>query len=72
MHIDKLYELYVSPNYTKVIKSKSVRWAGHLACVVEGRCMDSYTWKYENIKQRGILEDLGVNGRIMLKWILMK
>lgn len=40
MNIDKLYEFYVSPNNTKMMKSKSVRWAGYLACIVEGRCVD--------------------------------
>jgi len=35
------------------MKSKRVRWAGHLAFIVERRCIDSYTWKYENLRQLG-------------------
>jgi len=49
LHIDKLYKLYVSPHNTKMMKSKSVIWAGHLACIEKWRCIDSYTWKYENL-----------------------
>jgi len=29
--------LYTSPNIARVIKSRRMRWAGHVACVGEGR-----------------------------------
>jgi hypothetical protein len=37
LHNDELHNLYCSPNIFKVIKSKRMRWAGHVACMVEGR-----------------------------------
>jgi hypothetical protein len=37
MHNDELHSLYSSPNIVRVIKSRRMRWAGHVACVGEGR-----------------------------------
>jgi hypothetical protein len=37
LHIDELHSLYSSPNIVRVIKSRSMRWAGHVARVGEGR-----------------------------------
>jgi hypothetical protein len=37
LHIDELHSLYSSPNIVKVIKSKRMRWAGHVARMGEGR-----------------------------------
>jgi hypothetical protein len=34
---DELHSLYSSPNIVKVIKSRRMRWAGHVACMGEGR-----------------------------------
>jgi hypothetical protein len=34
---DKLHNLYSSPNIVRVIKSRRMRWAGHVACMGEGR-----------------------------------
>jgi hypothetical protein len=34
---DELHSLYSSPNIVRVIKSKRMRWAGHVARVGEGR-----------------------------------
>jgi hypothetical protein len=34
---DELHNLYSSPNIVRVIKSKRMGWAGHVACIVEGR-----------------------------------
>jgi hypothetical protein len=36
-HNDKLHSLYSSPNIVRVIKSRRVRWAGHVARMGEGR-----------------------------------
>jgi hypothetical protein len=33
----KLYDLYSSPNILRVIKSRRLRWAGHVARMGEGR-----------------------------------
>jgi hypothetical protein len=37
MHNDGLYSLYSSPNIVRVIKSRRMRWAGHVARMGEGR-----------------------------------
>jgi hypothetical protein len=37
LHNDELHDLYSSPNIVRVIKSRRIRWAGHLACMGEGR-----------------------------------
>jgi hypothetical protein len=37
MHNDELHSLYTSPNIVRVIKSRRMRWAGHVARIGEGR-----------------------------------
>jgi hypothetical protein len=37
LHNDELHILYSSPNIVKVIKSRRMRWTGHVASVGEGR-----------------------------------
>jgi hypothetical protein len=39
LHNDELHSLYSSPNIVRVIKSRRMRWAGHVACMGEGRCV---------------------------------
>jgi hypothetical protein len=39
-HNDELHDLYSSPNIVRVIKSRRMRWAGHVARMGEGR--DAY------------------------------
>jgi hypothetical protein len=37
LHIDELHSLYSSLNIVRVIKSRRMRWAGHVARMGEGR-----------------------------------
>jgi hypothetical protein len=37
LHNDELHDLYSSPNIGRVIKSRRMRWAGHVAHMGEGR-----------------------------------
>jgi hypothetical protein len=37
LHNEELYDLYSSPNIIRVIKSRRMRWAGHVAGMGEGR-----------------------------------
>jgi hypothetical protein len=37
LHNDELHNLYSSPNIVRVIKSRRMRWAGHVAFMGEGR-----------------------------------
>jgi hypothetical protein len=35
LHNDELNDLYCSPNIVRVIKSRRMRWAGHVSCMEE-------------------------------------
>jgi hypothetical protein len=37
LHNDELHNLHFSPNIVRVIKSRRMRWAGHVARMGEGR-----------------------------------
>jgi hypothetical protein len=37
LYNDELHSLYSSPNIVRVIKSRRLRWAGHVAHMGEGR-----------------------------------
>jgi hypothetical protein len=37
IHNEKLHDLYSSPTVVRVIKSRRMRWAGHVARMGEGR-----------------------------------
>jgi hypothetical protein len=37
LHNEELYDLYSSPNIIRMIKSRRMSWAGHVAHVGEGR-----------------------------------
>jgi hypothetical protein len=37
LHNDELHDLYSSPNIVRVIKSRRMSWAGHMARMGEGR-----------------------------------
>jgi hypothetical protein len=39
LHNDELHSVYTSPNIVRVIKSRRMRWAGHVARMGEGRCV---------------------------------
>ena len=39
LHIEELNTLYCSPNIVRVIKSRRLRWGGHVARMEEGRVL---------------------------------
>jgi hypothetical protein len=65
---EELHNLYASPNIIRMIKSRRIRWAVHVARMGE---MHAEFWS-ENLKGGHRSEDLGVDGRIILKCILGK
>jgi len=60
--------MYASPNIIRVNKSGRMRRPGHVARM--GDMRDVYIFRLENLKGRYRLEDLGVDGRIILECIL--
>jgi len=65
LHNEELNDLYCSTNIVRVIKSRRMRWAGHVARMGERRGV--YTVLVG--KPEG---DPGVGGRIILRWIFNK
>ena len=64
---EALNDLYCSPNIVRMIKSRRMRWAGHVARMGEERgCIGSW---WGNRRERDNWGDLGVDGWIILGWI---
>jgi hypothetical protein len=68
LHNDELHSLYPSLNIVRVIKSRRMRWAGHVVCMGKGRGVRGFWLGVP--KGRGHWEDLDVDGRITLRWTL--
>jgi hypothetical protein len=68
IHNGELYALCFSPNIIRMIKSRRLRWAGHVAHIGERICANRVLVR----KREGRIhvEDPGVDGRIISKWIL--
>ena len=60
-----------SPNIFRVIKSRRMRWTGHVARTVESRNVYKVLVG-GNMRDRDHLEDPGTDGRIILRWIFRK
>ena len=63
LHNEKLHDLCSSPNTIRVIKSRRMRWAGHVALMGRGEVCTGFWW--ENLREKDHLEDPGVDGRII-------
>jgi hypothetical protein len=57
LHSEELHNLYDSPSIIRVIKSRRMRWAGHVLRMGEMR--NSYQYWSGNLNGRNHLEDLG-------------
>jgi hypothetical protein len=68
LHNDELHSLYSSPNIVSVFKSRMMMWVGHVACMGEGRGV--YGVLLGGPKARDHCEDLGIGGKITLRWTL--
>jgi hypothetical protein len=82
LHNDKLHNVYSSPNIVRVIKSRSVRWPGHMTHRGEGRgvyrvLVQRPKWKKslgrsrlrweDNIKVN--LREIGIDGGTGFGWL---
>jgi hypothetical protein len=65
LHNDELHSLYSSLNIVRVIKSRRMRWAGHVARMGRGEVFTGF-WLGDP-KTRDYWEDLGVGGWITLR-----
>ena len=65
MHIEELNDLYSLPKIVRMVKSRRMRWAGHVARMGEG-----YTvFGWGNLRERDHWGDPDVDGRTILRWI---
>jgi hypothetical protein len=60
-------EMYSSPYIIRAIKSRIIRWAGHVARL--GRAEVHTGFSSGNLRESDHLEDRGVYGWITLRWI---
>jgi len=67
LHNEELNDLYCLPNIVRVIKSRRIIWAGHVARMGEKRGV----YRVLVGKPEG-KRDAGVDGRIILRWIFRK
>jgi hypothetical protein len=67
-HNEELHNLYSSPSIIRIIKSRRMRWAGHVARMGEKR--NSYRIVVERPEGKRPLEDQDVGGWTIMKWIL--
>ena len=70
LHREELRDLYSLTNIVRVVKSRIMRWVGHVARMGEGRGVHRVL--VGNPRERGQWEDPGVDGRIILNWIFRK
>jgi hypothetical protein len=70
IHNKELNDLYSLPNIVWVIKSRRMRWAGHVACSGERR--GKYSVLLVKPEGKRPLRYLGVDGRVILRWIFRK
>jgi hypothetical protein len=66
---EELHDLYFLPSIVWVIKSRRVRWAGHVARE-RGEAYTGFWWG--NPREREHWGDPGVDGRIILRWMFRK
>jgi hypothetical protein len=57
LHSEKLHSFYRSPNVVRVVKSRRLRWEGHVIRVEEGR--SSFKIVIEFLQERDHQEYLG-------------
>jgi hypothetical protein len=70
LHNEELNELYSLPNTVRVVKSRRMRWAGHVARMGEERGVHRVlVGKPEGKSHWG---DPDIDGRIILRWMVRK
>jgi hypothetical protein len=71
IHNEEL-SMYSSPNIIQLIKSTRIKWAGHVAHMGKRRG-EAHAWfGWGNLRENDHLEEPGLDGRIILRWIFRK
>jgi hypothetical protein len=70
LHNQELYALYSSSNIIREIKSRTMKWAEHVACMGERKV--AYKVLLGKPEERNHLKDPGIDGRMILKLIFEK
>jgi len=70
LHKEELNDLYSSPKIVWVIKQRTGRWADHVARMGGRELYAVFSWG--NLRERDHLKDPGLNGRVILIWIIRK
>jgi len=63
LHNEELNDLYRSPNIVRVIKSRRMRWVGHVARMGRGEAYTGFWWG--NLRETDHWRHPGVDGRII-------
>jgi hypothetical protein len=69
LHNEELHYLYSLPNIVRMVKSRRMRWAGHVARMREEVCT-GFWWG--SLRERDHWGDPDVDGRIILRGIFRK
>jgi hypothetical protein len=70
LHNVELNDLYSSPRIIQVVKSRRMRGWGVWHVLGRGEACTEFCW--ENQRKRDHLEDPGLDGWIILRWIFRK
>jgi hypothetical protein len=70
LHNEKLNDLYSLPNIVRVVKSRRMKWVGHVARM--GEDSGVYRVLVGSMRERGHWRDKDVDGRIILRRIFRK